>query len=171
MTDETPEDTCKSPPAFLEALAAQKQAEAAPFVAVRRVTSVREAPGADNLTLVTLEGVPDEAVANKREDGSWRYQPNALAVVFPEGAILDESLLRQMGYWDEAKKRGLLAGGSKRNRVKMQRFAGYESRVALMPVAQTEEGGIVNDGLGNSKIVRDGEDVTEFLRVGRHVAE
>ena len=138
-------------------------------VYVHRVSAVREAPGTDTLTLVTLDGFEHELVANKREDGSFRYQPGDLAVAFPEGAILDEPLLRQMGYWDEAKNRGMLAAGSKKNRVKMQRFAGIESRGAMMPVPRNEEGGMLNNGI-ESKVVREGDDVTVFLRVIEHVA-
>lgn len=159
MTDMSPE------------IASETAPDSPPFaVRVRRVTAVREAPGSTNLTLVTLSGYPHELVANKREDGSFRYAEGDLAVVFPEGAILDEPLLRLMGYWDEAKNRGMLGAGSKKNRVKMIRFGGHESRGALLRVEREGTDDILSDGLGNTRPVVEDEDVAEFLRVKEHVA-
>ena len=91
-----------------------------------RITDVR--PHGDNLSIVSVDG--HEVVANRKEDGSFRWEAGEACVYVPENIILPEDVLRERGYWNDEKGKGLL-GGSKGNRVKMQRFAGVESRGLL----------------------------------------
>lgn len=97
---------------------------------VTRVSDVR--PHGDNLSIVTVDG--HEVVANRMEDGSFRWAAGEVCVYVPENTILPDEVLKERGYWDEMKNKGLL-GGSKGNRVKMQRFAGHESRGLLFKIA------------------------------------
>ena len=94
------------------------------------VTSVESVtPYGENLSVVkTVCG--HEVIANKKEDGSFRWAPGETVVYVSEGSILPEDILKDRGYWDEEKDRGLLDGG-KRNRVKMKKLAGFESRGLL----------------------------------------
>lgn len=94
---------------------------------VTKVESVT--PYGENLSIVkTVCG--HEVIANKKEDGSFRWAPQETVVYVSEGSILPEAILKDRGYWDEEKDRGLLDGG-KRNRVKMKKLAGFESRGLL----------------------------------------
>lgn len=106
---------------------------------VCRVLKVEDHPDASKLSLVTFttsarlddtETTFPTLVSAKLEDGSPRYKVGDWCVFLPENAILPEWLLKKMDFWDEAKGKGTLAG-SKGNRVKMRRFAGFESKGAL----------------------------------------
>lgn len=100
-------------------------------VRVTQVSDVRKHPDADRLTIVTVDG--NEVVANLQDDGTPRWQAGEVCIYVPEGAIIPEDVLKERGYWDENKGKGYL-GGSKGNRVKMQRFVGFESRGLLFKV-------------------------------------
>lgn len=106
---------------------------------VCRVINVVDHPDAEKLSLVTFttEARLDSNETNfptlvsaKLADGTPRYKVGQWCVFLPENAILPEWLLKKMDFWDEAKGKGTLAG-SKGNRVKMRRFAGFESKGAL----------------------------------------
>lgn len=104
------------------------------------VVSIDEAtdhPNADRLTINTIGGY--QCVSNKREDGSWRYQAGDLAVYIPEASVVPEALLKHMGFWDNDKDKGMLAG-SKGNRVKAIRLRGVFSQGILMPVRTADDG-------------------------------
>lgn len=94
-------------------------------------TIVSVTPYGDNLSIVeTKEG--NKVVANRKEDGSFRWAPGEIAVYVSEGSILPDDVLKDRGYWDTEKDRGLLGGG-KRNRVKMSKLGPdkFESRGLL----------------------------------------
>jgi len=146
-------------------------------VRVHAISAVREHPGADNLTIVTVGDTGVELVANKKADGSWRYQPGDLAVFFPEGAVIPEATLRQMGYWDEAKGKGVMAG-SKGNRVKMRRLADFPSPGALLKVERQHWPEVGRDAFllwsdlrNEGREVAPGEDVQDFLGVTEYVPQ
>lgn len=138
-------------------------------VRVHAVEAIRPHPHADNLTLVRLRDHDRELVANKRDDGSFRYAPGDLAVLYPVGAILPRDLLEEMGAWDEAKGKGTLAS-NRGNRVGPRKFANldgnpdpaerYESRGALRPIL----GGRLERN-GETIVVEHGTDVTAFLGI------
>ena len=146
-------------------------------VKVTTVTDVR--PHGDNLSIVTVDG--NEVVANRREDGSFRWTAGEICVYVPENAIVPEDVLKERGYWNDDKGKGLL-GGSKGNRVKMQRFAGHESRGLLFKVQRAGEDWLSEDPKptlwrGNTPEtevcipVEIGQDVTEFLGITEYVAQ
>ena len=89
---------------------------------VTRVESVE--PYGETLSIVTTaEG--NKVIANKDSNGNFRWTPNDRIAYVSEGSIIPEDVLKERGYWDNEKDRGLLDGG-KRNRVKMKKLAGFE---------------------------------------------
>ena len=118
------------------------------------IDDVRKHPDADRLTIVSTEG--HEVVANLQDDGTPRWKTGEVAIYVPENAIIPEDVLKERGYWDEAKGKGFL-GGSKGNRVKMQRFVGFESRGLLFKVE------VVADGQGYHYVIRRGDAWQLFL--------
>jgi hypothetical protein len=133
------------------------------------ITSVRD--HGETLTIVTVDD--HEVVANKLEDGTPRWKVGEVCVYVPENSILPEDVLKARGYWNDEKNKGLL-GGSKGNRVKMQRFAGHESRGLLFKVGQSSD---INPGLWferGDEVWEDigiGSDVTEFLGITEYIPE
>lgn len=134
---------------------------------VQSIVSVE--PYGENLSIVTTsEG--HKVIANKREDGSFRWSVGERVAYVSEGSILPEDVLKERGYWDfsEGKDRGLLDGG-KRNRVKMKKLAGFESR-GLLFRPETIAGMVdvqvtFKRGDKHSEAVREGDDVSEFFGI------
>lgn len=160
---------------------------------VSTVERVRNHPDADRLTIVKVTGIEHEVVANRHEDGSARWVEGEPVVYVPENTILPLDVVKERGYWDDVKNKGLL-GGSKGNRVKMQRFAGFESRGLLFKVMTTLEAiGPNPDGSGDfeneyvvtkssnqntgleasehTRAVQIGDDVADFFGATEYVPE
>jgi hypothetical protein len=142
-------------------------------VKVTTVEAVR--PHGDNLSIVTVDG--NEVVANRRDDGSFRWAAGEPCVYVPENAIIPDDVLKERGYWNNEKDKGLL-GGSKGNRVKMQRFAGHESRGLLFKVGlsgqnwdgdQPEGKPFWLDRGDETVDVAIGDDVSEFFGIIEYV--
>lgn len=142
---------------------------------ITRVTAVR--PLGDNLSVVNVEGIEHSVVANRLDDGSFRWEEGEVAVYIPEEAIVPDNILKQRGYWNDEKGIGLL-GGKKGNRVKMRRFGPEEERVEsrgllfkLVKLDQEFEGNthtlIVDlpERAWKSQPVKIGDDVTEYLGI------
>jgi len=125
-------------------------------------------PYGDNLSIVTTsEG--HKVIANRRDDSSFRWIPGELCVYVSEGSIIPEDVLKERGYWDEEKDRGLLDGGP-RNRVKMKKLAGFESRGLLFKVEEAGRGPMeghawVTRGGLRSLGVAPGSDLTSFFGI------
>lgn len=123
-------------------------------------------PYGENLSIVTTsEG--HKVIANKREDGSFRWTAGEPCVYVSEGSIIPDDVLKERGYWDEEKDRGLLDGG-KRNRVKMKKLAGFESRGLLFKVHRSlsGEGLVVTNSWNEESIdVNIGDDITDFFGI------
>ena len=154
---------------------------------VRVVTVHSVKPLGENLSIVRVvfpidahEGLEargiefKDVVANRREDGSFRWAEGETCVYVPEGAIVPDDVLKERGYWDEEKGKGLLEG-KKGNRVKMRRFAGFESRGLLFKVQRANTGMTAEYAeqitRGNQALrVTEGDDVAEFLGITEHVA-
>ena len=138
-------------------------------VLVTKVDAVRD--HGETLTIVTVG--EHEVVANKQEDGTPRWVPGEHVIYVPEGAIVPEEVLKERGYWDDAKGKGLLEG-KKGNRVKMRRFAGLESRGLLFKVgvAEGDAGVEVNvvEHAGSKEEVSVGDNVAFFLGITEHIA-
>ncbi len=97
---------------------------------IQRVLEVLPHPESDNLNINKIGG--GFTVVSNKEDGKSRYNVGDLVVYVPENAIVPDYLLRQ-GYWDDAKGKGILAGG-KGNRVKGRKFAGVVSEGLVFPL-------------------------------------
>lgn len=98
---------------------------------VVQIDDVIEHPNADKLTIVKIGGY--DCIANKHDDGSWRYNKGDLVVYIPEAAVLPEWILKKMGFWNEEKQCGMLSG-SQGNRVKAIKLRGVVSQGILYPV-------------------------------------
>ena len=138
-------------------------------VLVTKVDAVRD--HGDTLTIVTVG--EHEVVANKHDDGTPRWCAGEYVIYVPEGAIVPDAVLQERGYWNDAKDKGLLEG-KKGNRVKMRRFAGFESRGLLFKLGtMIGEAGVeidVVEHAGSIEEVFIGDDVAFFLGITEHVA-
>lgn len=99
-------------------------------VLVETVGEVSNHPNADRLSLVQIRGFT--CISAKLEDGSHRYTRGDLVVYIPEGALVPNNLLR-MGFWDEKRDQGILAG-SKGNRVKAIKLRDITSQGIIFPL-------------------------------------
>jgi hypothetical protein len=146
-------------------------------VFVFEVTAIRAHPHADTLTLVSLGDHDRELVANLKDDGSFRYAPGDLLILYPVGAILPQDLLEEMGAWDAGKGKGTLAS-NRGNRVGPRKFMAldgnpdpaerYESRGALRPLEKVD-GQYMLRRDGETLTVIPGQDVREFLGIEMYV--
>ena len=136
---------------------------------VTKVDTVRDY--GNTLTIVTVGD--HEVVANKHEDGTPRWKAGEPVIYVPEGAIIPEDVLKERGYWDFEKDRGLLEGG-KRNRIKMRKMAGFESRGLLFKLDYHPEFGhhvTRREGRDLTRFpAKDGDDVAEFLGITEYTA-
>ena len=143
-------------------------------VKIVKVDSVEKHPDADRLSIVKIGGF--NCISAKLEDGSNRYKENDLVVYIPEGAVLPEWMLKKMGFWNEEKNKGGLAG-NKGDRVKCCKLRGIISQGILYPVIP----GVHNDethGLTSYKDnrfemtgVTEGQDVAELLGITKYIPE
>lgn len=139
-------------------------------VKVVKVDNVERHPNADRLTLVTIGGYV--AISNLTDSGEWRYQPGDLVVYIPADAVLPEWLLKEMGFWDDKKGKGML-NGSLGNRVKAMKLRGTFSEGILFPVVPYHDNTTLEDFFviynGNDFIkVQENEDVAEFLQITKY---
>lgn len=125
----------------------------------------------ENLSVYTVLG---NRVVGMKEDGAHRFRQGEYVVYIPEGMIIPEEHLKERGYWDEEKNRGLLDGG-KRNRVKKRNFLGIPSIGLIWKISQIaglldvkvrlEKGGRVH-----LDEFSPGDDVTDFFGLVMHGA-
>lgn len=104
-------------------------------VPVVRIDDVTDHPDADRLTIVHIGGY--RCIANKHNDGSWRYQPGDPVVYIPEDAVVPEWFLKKQGFWDEDKNKGTL-DGKNGNRVRARKLRNVLSQGILYPVHISE---------------------------------
>lgn len=126
------------------------------------IVDVRQHPNADRLTIVTLDN-GFEVVANLQDDGTPRWTVGEVCIYIPENAVIPDDVLQERGYWDDVKSKGLLAG-SKGNRVKMQRFVGFESRGLIFKTYISYNEVFVRRESLNADLLVGGEDHEEVLR-------
>jgi hypothetical protein len=93
---------------------------------ITTVTAVR--PLGISLSVVSLAGVEHQVVANRLDDGSFRWSVNEPVIYLSEGTIVPDDVMRERGYWNDEKDRGGLEG-KKHNTVKLRRFGPEEDRV------------------------------------------
>lgn len=106
---------------------------------VVRIRDVQDHPNADRLNINFIGDFI--CISNKLEDGSARYAPGDRVVYFPEGAILPEALLRELGMWKETldEETGLTTGkgilnGPNGDRIKAMRLRNVMSQGVIMPL-------------------------------------
>ena len=95
-------------------------------VPVVELADVRKHPNADRLDLVQIAGY--ECIAGKGQFAAGQW-----AVYIPEGSIVPEDVLDELGLWEADKGKGKCAG-KLGNRVKAQRFRGIVSQGLLYPL-------------------------------------
>lgn len=140
-------------------------------VNVVKIDDVIDHPNADRLTIVTIGGY--KCIANKHEDGTWRYQAGDLVVYIPEQSVVPEWLLKHMNFWNDEKGKGGLSG-SRGNRVKAMKLRGTFSQGILLAVEPSVFGNCVfvvhpphegNQGCGSYAI---GDNVAEDLGIFKY---
>ena len=145
---------------------------------VFRVEAIAQHPRSEGLTLVKLAGHGEHLVANKLEDGTWRYKPGDLAVLMPVGSILPQWLLKDMDALRTDSKGKVVGalGGNKGNRITPRIFAETPSNGMLRKCKAVpgEDGGPVRWTIagedGVEKPVAEGWDVTAILGITQHGA-
>jgi len=131
-------------------------------VLVRRISQpVENHPNADRLTIIRMDGYV--CIANKKEDGSWRYNEGDYVVYVPEGAVVPEWALKAYGYWNEEEGKGILSG-AQGNRVKALRLRQIFSQGLLFPVIANEAGLFLKTE-NDLVLVTEGQDVAELLGI------
>ena len=128
-------------------------------VNVVRIDDIYDHPNADRLSIVLIGGY--EAITMKNEDGSHRFVKGEPVVYVPEQAVVPEHLLKQFGFWDETKGKGMLAG-SKGNRVKAIRLRDHLSQGLVWKTA---------NALGMQDVVLLNGDIDGSFNIGDNVAE
>lgn len=133
-------------------------------VKVVEIDEVYEHPNADRLTIVKIGGYT--CVANKHQDGSWRYSAGDLAVYIPTASVLPKWLLEKLGMWNADKDKGMLSG-SRGNRVGPVKLRGVFSEGILYPVHRDEVGETFNIDInhGAKLLVSKGLDVASYLGI------
>lgn len=144
---------------------------------VTRVTSVT--PFGENLSQVDLEN-GQFIIANRKEDGSFRWTEGEVAVYVSENSVVPDDILKDRGYWNDEKGIGFL-GGKKGNKVKGRNFGPEDDRRRsvglLFKVVQVAPGfvwdgravdGIVSDpfeDMNREENVQIGDDVSDFFGI------
>lgn len=120
-------------------------------------------PNADRLSIMKIFGFP---VISGKVDGEHRYKKGDHVVYVPEAGLVPEYLLRQ-GFWDEDKKKGILAG-SNGNRVKPIKLRSIFSNGIMFPLEQKMGGWVLENGAGERRLFEDGDDAAEFLGIEKY---
>lgn len=128
------------------------------------IDDIYDHPNADRLSIVRIGGY--EAITMKNEDGTHRFTKGEPVVYVPEQAVVPEHLLKQYGFWDEAKGKGMLAG-SKGNRVRAIRLRDYLSQGLVWKVTADTHGSVVlsNNTFGTFNI---GDNVADFFGIVKY---
>ena len=93
-------------------------------VRVFLVEGIRQHPHAENLTMVKLRGHEPELVANKKDDGSFRYEAGVSLVGFlPVNALLPTFFI--------SNAMTLMAQGTLYSLLSVSAFKGYAAFLAL----------------------------------------
>lgn len=113
------------------------------------------------VTPITLEPHPNADVIELAKVGEYRsivrkgdFQDGDLVAYIPEGGVLPESIIRDLGLWDDTQGKGKLAG-RRGDRLKAVRLRGQISQGLVYPA---REGWDV------------GQDVTDMLGIKKYIA-
>jgi hypothetical protein len=106
----------------------------------------------EKLSLVKVVGIDKTVVANRKEDGEFRWKVGERVVYVPEGTVLPQDVLMLRGYWEKGAKKGML-GASKGNKVKNRTFG----RVTA------EDGTVTDPGVESSGLLFKVDPIHGFL--------
>lgn len=130
-------------------------------VLVRTVDGVADHPDADRLSIVRIKGY--ECVTAKEADGSHRFSVGELVVYVPEAAVIPEDVLKERGFFDHEKQKGMLAGKSG-DRLKAVRLRGVLSQGLPFKLVN---GSILTRGDISMPVVV-GQDVAEIFGITKY---
>jgi len=135
-------------------------------VKIVRIDNVERHPDADRLDIVSIGGY--RCISNRTDDGNSRYQAGDAVVYIPEQAVLPEWLLKVLGFWNEEKGMGGLAG-SKGDRVKGMKLRGVLSQGVLLPTTPYAGDQVTIISESNNDLFSRhhsvGDDVAEYLGI------
>ena len=126
------------------------------------VLDVLDHPNADRLSLVKVMGYT--SISAKLEDGSHRYNVGDTVIYIPEASVLNGKLLYTLGFWDDDRGKGTLAG-SKGNRVKATKLRGVVSQGLILPESALD-GMSVDDWVKYNKIYKYEPAIPSHLKNG-----
>jgi len=130
---------------------------------------IKEHPNADALDLGNIGDTEGWQVVIQ----SGKFKTGDLVAYIGENAVVPEWVLKQYGFWNEEKDKGLLAG-TKGDRVKMVKLRGEPSLGICIPVKEVSLGWDDDDKVVRSafqlenKYVEEGEDVSKLLGVTKY---
>lgn len=93
-------------------------------------------PNADRLTIYNIGGYT--LVSAKLPNGQDRYEVGDWVVYIPEGSLVPQWLLKELGLWDDDKQKGIL-GGSKGDRVVPVKLRGVVSEGLMYSCVSEKE--------------------------------
>ena len=135
---------------------------------VVKIDDVIRHPNADSLIICKIGGY--DCISSDISPGVERYKKGDYVVYIPEGAVLPEWMLKQMGFWNEEKGIGMLSG-KQGNRVKAIKLRGVVSQGVMYPIRIKAESGYPGPILDTRNGVCDavlGQDVSEFLGITKY---
>jgi len=133
---------------------------------VVKVDDVLKHPNADRLDIVKIGDF--NCVVNRNDDGSVRYSRGDYVVYVPEASVIPDHVLKDIGFWDTTKDRGMLSG-SGYNRVKAIKLRGVLSQGIVVPLTFDADDNIcICVGNMGEKPVKLGQDVSEFLGIVKY---
>ena len=118
---------------------------------IKKVTSVESHPDVSATHINVIRTQDSQFVSMKLEDGSPRYKVGDLIVHIPDGALLDENLMKRLDVWDYENNKGKLKG-SKGNKIKASNFRGFRSEGMLLPASEVGT-------------LKEGDDASEMLKI------
>lgn len=121
---------------------------------------IKEHPNADAIEIAQVGDY--QSIVRKGQ-----LQSGDLAVYIPEQAVLPEYLLKELGFWDETKQKGSLAGGAG-NRVKAIKLRGVVSQGVVYGGLQSGDTELSILGEADAASFAEGEDVAEFLGIVKY---
>jgi RNA ligase (TIGR02306 family) len=131
-------------------------------VTVKKILAIEPHLNADAIEFAMIDGY--RSIVKKGE-----YEAGDLIAYIPEAAVLPESILKLLGFWDEEKQCGKLTG-KLGNRVKAIKLRGELSQGICLPVvSDSSTTGQINM-LGDMAFfnVTEGDDVTEILGITKY---
>lgn len=134
-------------------------------VRIKRIRAIEPHPNADAIEFALVDGY--RSIVKKGQ-----FQPGQLMVYLPEGALLPDELIQELGLWNEKTHMGKL-GGPQGNRITAMRLRGELSQGIVMAVSRELEIEFSHTffAFEGARELQEGDDVAELLRVTKYVPE